>query len=193
MNEPFAVGDYLCWPYHPFSGDLSKNDLILDTCAAHPERFTLPMTRNDIRTTAAWYLTDPDNMAWEVWQGGTFSGILLLDHVVPRLDARWHFVFFDANLIGKQQLLREFLRRAFDELPLERISLEIPANVASLISFARRKLGFRYEGETDLPIANMSPVWIARMGSRREHAYFDGTTWHDIMLLRLLKGEQHAA
>jgi len=59
---------------------------------------------------------------------------------------------------------------------VERLSLEIPENVASLISFARRKLGFTYEGGD-------------RKGARREHSHFDGTRWHDTMLLRLLKSE----
>ena len=133
------------------------------------------MTRQDIRVTAAWYLTDPSNLVWEVWRGTSFVGIILLDRIVPNVDARWHFVFFDGNLIGKQAVLLEFVRRAFT-LPLERLSLEIPENVASLISFARRKLGFTYEGGD-------------RKGARREHSHFDGTRWHDTMLLRLLKSE----
>lgn len=175
MFEPWAVGDYLVVPYRPFVGNQQKNALILEECAKHPERFTLPMTRQDIMTTAAWYLTDPNNLAWEVWKGGTMCGILLLDRIVPRVDARWHFVFFDGELVGKQALLREFLRRAF-ALPLERVSIEIPENVRSLISFVRRRLDFQYEGGD-------------QQGARREHSHFDGTRWHDVMLLRLLRSE----
>ena len=175
MFEPFAVGDYLVVPYRPFVGNQQKNTRILEECAKHPERFTLPMTRADIMTTAAWYLTDPGNLAWEVWNGSEIIGILLLDRIVPRVDARWHFMFFDGNLVGKQALLQEFVRRAFT-LPLERLSMEVPENVASLISFVRRKLGFSYEG------GNLK-------GSRRERSHLDGERWHDVILLRLRKSE----
>ena len=171
--DPFAVGSYLVVPYRPFVGNQAKNARILDECVKHPERFTLPMARADIMTTAAWYLTDPNNLAWEVWNGSEILGIFLLDRIVPGVDARWHFVFFDGNLTGKQALLFAFLERAF-AVPLERISLEVPENVASLISFVRRKLGFQYEGGD-------------RKGSRREHSHYDGVRWHDVVLLRLLR------
>ena len=173
MNEPFAVGAYLCVFYQPFSGNPAKNDRILEECAAHPERFTLPMTRNDIRTTAAWYLTDPENFAWEVWKGGAICGILLIDRVVPQIDARLHFVFFD-GLLGKRALLEAFIQRAFEALKFQRLSLEIPETEGNnLVNFARRKLGFDYEGKS-------------RQGSRRERSYFDGAAWRDVILLRRL-------
>ena len=175
MNTPWAVGEYLVVPYQPFQGNLEKNEVILAACEAHPERFTVPMTRGDMRASVAWMLTNPLSLTWEVWRGGELVGILHLDRIVPNVDARWHFVFFDGELVGKQALLQEFMRRAF-ELPLERLSIEIPENVASLISFVRRKLGFSYEG------GNLK-------GSRREHSHFDGKRWYDIILLRLRRTE----
>lgn len=192
MLEPFAVGPLLCVRYRPFAGNLSKNDVILDECAAHPERFTLPMTRDDIRTTAAWYLTDPDNMAWEVWRASTLVGIFIVDRITPTVDARWHFIFFD-GLVDKRTLLHEFLRRLFAALQLQRVTLEVPEHMAKFISFAR-KLGFRYEGEGRPAARGVNMTWAARQGSRRERAYLDADgAWHDVIQLRLLASELHAS
>jgi RimJ/RimL family protein N-acetyltransferase len=188
--EPFAVGPWLVVPYRPFVGSTSKNDRILAECVAHPERFTLPMTRDDIRTTAAWYLTDPNNLAYEVWRAGSLVGIFLLDRIVPAVDARWHFVFFDGELVGKLALLHEFLRRLFDALALQRITLEAPVNAVQLISFARRKLGFRYEGENRMSDKPVSMKWAAGQGSRRERSYLSASgEWLDVVCLRLLVSE----
>ena len=177
----FAVGDFLCVPYRPFAGPLSKNDTMFEACLAHPERFTLPMTRGEIRATVASVVTNPENAVWEVWRGSAFVGILLLDRIVPGLDARWHFVFFDDELLGKLALLKEFARRCFADWHFERLTFEVPEHLAVLTSFARRKLGFRYEGER--PGLRKQ----AALGSRRERAYFDGTTWRDVVVMRLLK------
>lgn len=194
MNEPFAVGPWLVVPYRPFVGALSKNDRILEECVRHPERFTLPMTRDDIHATAAWYLTDPDNLVHEVWRGSSLVGIFLLDRIVPAVDARWHFVFFDGELVGKLALLREFLNRLFGALSLQRVTLEAPANAVQLISFARRKLGFRYEGENRMSDKPVSMRWAASQGSRRERSYLNSTgEWLDVICLRLLASERSHA
>ena len=87
-------------PYRPFQGDLSKNDRILDECVKHPERFTLPMSDQDIRITAASYLTNPANRVWEVWRGSEFVGILLLSRIVEGLDALWQSVGFYLGWLG---------------------------------------------------------------------------------------------
>lgn len=181
---PWAHGPFLVVPYQPFSGTPTKNDRILAECEKHPERFTLPMSRSDIRVNVAWYLTDPDNRVWEVWNGQQICGTFLMTRITPGVDALWHFVFFDGDLLGKRSLLTAFAERAFDELNLQRLSLEIPEHVKTLIKFARTKLGFRYEGEDRVKHES-----LAYQGSRRERAHFDGTRWSDVMLLRLLRAD----
>ena len=181
-------------PYRPFEGAADKNEHILAACEAHPERFTLPLTRDDIRLTVASYLTNPQHLVWEVWNDGTFCGIFMLSRIVPQSDALWHFVFFDGDLMGKRSLLRNFLQDiCFGQLGLQRVSVEVPENVQTLIKFVRRYLGFTYEGETALAKSEAArrvsggATWITRQGSRRERAHLLDSTWHDVLLLRVLK------
>jgi hypothetical protein len=170
----FSVAPYLVVPYRPFVGATHKNDTILARCATNPERFLLSACSGDPQTLIARTLTDPANAAWEVWQNDAFIGILMLDHIVPFVDARWQFVFFDDELASKTLLLREFARRCFVELGLQRLTFEAPEHMAVLTGFVRRKLGFAYEGGD-------------RHGSRRERAYCDAEgRWHDVTTLRLL-------
>ena len=167
----FAVESYLCTPYRPLAGALAKNDAILAACVAHPERFLVSPRSGDPRVLVARAVTDPDNAVWEVWQNDTCCGILLLDRIVPGIDARWQFVFFDDDLASKLALLREFARRCFADAGLHRLTFEAPSHMTTLLKFARAKLGFKPEAG-------------ARGLSRRERAYHDGAAWHDLVTLR---------
>jgi hypothetical protein len=179
----FAVEPYLVTPYRPLTGALSKHDAIRDTCLAHPARFLVSPRSGDPGALIAHTLADPANAAWEVWRGGTLVGILWLDRIVAGIDARLQFAFFDDELGSKEPLLQAFIARCYADFGLVRLTTEVPECMSNLIGFVRRKLGFRYEGETHAPAS------VARRGSRRERAYWDGTRWHDIMVLRHL-GEE---
>ena len=179
----FAIEPYLITPYRPLVGALSKHDRIRDMCALHPERFLASPRSGDPALAVARHLAHPDNACWEVWRGGTLAGILTLDRIVAGLDARLQFVFFDDELASKVPLLQAFIARCYTEFGLARLTFEVPEHMSNLIGFVRRKLGFRYEGEMQAPAA------VARRGSRRERAYWDGTRWHDIMVLRHLAEE----
>lgn len=119
-------------------------------------------------------------MVWEVWRNGEFLGIIVLDRIVAGIDARLQFVFFDDELGSKEPLLQAFIARCYADFGLVRLTTEVPECMSNLIGFVRRKLGFRYEGELQAPAS------VARRGSRRERAYWDGTRWHDVMVLRHL-------
>lgn len=179
MFSPFAVGDYLVVSYRPFVGASHKNDAVLVHAVRHPERFLVSPLSGDPQVLVAQLLTDPRNAAWEVWRSDTFIGILCLDRVVPRIDARLQFVFFDDELANKATLLNDFVKRCFDDFGLTRITYEAPANMTMLTGFVRRKLGFGYEG-SDFE----SHAGFASVGSRRQRAYFDGERWHDLIVLR---------
>lgn len=168
MIEPFAIESYLCVPYRPFVGNAAKNELILARCEAYPERFLASPRSGNPRMLVAAMLTDPDNLAWEVWQSGGLCGIILLDRIVPSIDARMHCVFFDDELVSKVTLVRGFMARCVTELLFERLTLEVPAHMTTLTGFARRKLGFVEEG-------------------RRLRAYHDGLAWHDLVTLGILR------
>lgn len=160
----FERDGFLLTPYKPLWGAAEKNDAILDACVAHPDRFMVSACSGDPRLAVASLLTDPDNAAWEVWRGASFSGIIVLDRIVPHVDARLQLVFLDDELASKATLLGEFVERCFSELGLHRVTFEAPANMTTLISFVRRKLSFVPEG-------------------KRVSAYHDGTQWRDVAVL----------
>lgn len=160
----FGLDGFLCIPYRPMTGAVTKNDAILDACQAHPDRFLVSPRSGDPRVLVARLLTDPDNAVWEVWRGSTFVGILCLDRIAPRVDARLQFVFFDDELASKAPLLNDFVVRCFSEFDLHRLSFEAPMHMTTLTGFVRRKLGFTPEGT-------------------RTEAYFDGARWHDMAQL----------
>lgn len=179
-----------------------KLDRIIEAAAEHPQWFSGDSTESQRREAAQWFLTNPQHMVWEVWRDEELVGILLLWRIIPRVDALLHFVFFDRNLVGKVRLLRRFLRYCFTDLGFQRLSLEVPEDVEKLISFARRKLAFRYEGEdaikshplvADLERATGSSgnphTWVASVGSRRERAHWRSGTWHSVVCLRLTAPE----
>ena len=168
----FSRDGLLVVPYRPWVGASSKNDATLAHAAAHPERFLVSPLSGDPAVLVAQLLTDPRNGAWEVWRSDTFLGIISLDRVVPRIDARLQFVFLDDELASKSALLCEFVQRCFDDLGLARLTFEAPANMTMLTGFVKRKLRFVPEGT-------------------RASAYFDGERWHAVTTLRkLAAGEE---
>lgn len=183
-------------------GGEAKLEMILGHAMEHHEWFGAESTPEDRRQSALWLLTHPYHLTWEVWRGSELVGILLLWRITPKVDAVVHFVFFDRNLVGKVRLLRNFLRYCFDDLGFQRLSMEVPEDVEKLISFARRKLSFRYEGESAVQshplVADLERwrgkdgkpnVWAASVGSRRERSHWRDGKWLDTICLRLLAPE----
>lgn len=172
---------------HPF-----ENTLLLDAFVAHPEFLNYPHSQEEARAIGAHLLTDPSHFIWASYNDKDLTGVILLTRIVPRVDALLHFFFIDQNLAAKRKLLQNIIGYCFTDLGLNRLSMEVPEGVR-LERFARKVLNFRLEGETrqrnpELP-KSLSDNWVARQGSRREQGYFDGTTWSDILLLRLLASE----
>ena len=159
-----ASAGLLATPLSIFAGAADKADRVIAACLAHPERFLVSPRSGDPQVLVARLLTDPDNAVWEVWRNDTFLGILLLDRIVPRVDARLHLVFFDDELASKAALLNDFVSRCFSEYGLHRVTFEAPAPMTTLTGFVRRKLGFAPEGQ-------------------RAAAYHDGARWHDLATL----------
>lgn len=194
-------------PYRAFTGreavDERRNQTILDSVAGLPNVFPLTTSLDERKVVVAQYLTDPQNVAWEVWRGGDLTGILLMTRIVRGLDALCHLAFFDRRLLDKRQMILNTMGWAFRELDLRRLTLEIPEHLEPLIRFARTKLGFRYEGEhlaAAHPVAlkvrdagvNGEGQWMAHFGSRREMSHWDGAQWRDVVTLVLLREEFEA-
>lgn len=195
-------GECLAVPYTPERGGEAKVQKILDAASANPQWFNGPSEPAERQQLAFWLLHHPEHLPWEVWRDGELVGILLLRRITPKTDALLSFVFFDHNLVGKVGLLQRFLGYCFTDLGFQRISMEIPQDVEKLVSFARRKLAFRYEGESavknhpliaDLKRATGSSgnphTWAASQGSRRERAHWREGVWLDLICLRLTASE----
>jgi hypothetical protein len=199
LSDAVASGQYLAVPFHFSERRPHVNTVIVEGCINLP-LFPLPMTADERRVATASFLTNPEHLVWEVWRGGDLCGVLTLSRITKGLDALAHLAFFDRQLIGRHKLVLTMIEWAFRELGLRRLSVEIPEHFPPLISFCRRKLGFRYEGErgiaaSQLPIVleaagvNNPDSYAAKLGSRREQAHFDGTVWRDIVCLRVLREE----
>jgi len=194
-----------CLPYNWAVGNPEKNTLLLNHLAEHPLWFSVAMSPEEARVNAAYFATSNEYWKWEVWSAGTLCGMLLLSRVIPKCDALFHFTLFPASqtgvtLFSARRLLWNFLGYAFDAFDLQRISAEVPEHSPKLVHYLRQRLGFRYEGETDIARLQKNkgvvkfdvpgaPTWIAAQGSRRDNAHWDGSKWSDLILLRLLRSE----
>ena len=192
------MAELVLTPYRWYLGDPNRNEKILDEFVAHPEWCTIPLEADELRVVAAAALTAHDSMAWECWREGELVGILLLTRVMPKVDALFHFLFFDHNLVGKRLLLKRFFQSVFEDLGLHRISMEASEHQHKYIKFCRT-IGFLYEGEAkagtigDGQRLDRPAKGLAEYGSRREQAYCYKGKWLDIQLLRLLpKDVAHA-
>jgi RimJ/RimL family protein N-acetyltransferase len=194
------VWDYLMVLFDPARG---WGDRLATLAAKYPHWISAPTEPADRERILFALVTAPGNLAWEVWRGSDIVGVVLLTDICPLVDARLHFAFFDGSLTSKTRLLRRFLAYCFTDLRFQRITVQCPDFIETLISFYRRKLGFRYEGET---LAREHPavaelgahstgkmqnpnVWVASRGSRRERAHWHDGAWHDVICLRLTAPE----
>jgi hypothetical protein len=186
----------LAKPYDPFEGDATKNTLILDALTSQPRLLPFPVSPEEARPIWASILTSSGHVVFEVWKDAEIVGVIWLTRIIPRVDATLNFHMFDRDWVGKRKLLQNFLAYCFRPLPdglqLHRLSLEVPEG-SKAERFARRVLRFRLEGESrprnpELPKA-LSDDFVARQGSRRERARWDGETWSDVVMLRLLAEE----
>ena len=201
------MANLIAVPYEMGRGGIDKSTRILDYMCDHPLWFSSSLSKEEIRVNSAWMLTNPEYHKWEVWNGGRLAGMLVLNRIVPPVDALFHFTLFPysesgVTLFGARKLLWNFLGWAFDQYGLRRISMEVPEHHPKLIRFARQKLGFRYEGEgnharfSKLPIKDdpSSRAAVALAGARKEGAHYNPKTgeWDDVVLLRLLRRDYEA-
>jgi len=199
----------LAVPFQPLNVNERTAESLLNGMLSVPAIFPAPGNLDERRILIASILSDPLNRVWLVWQNGGLIGCLLLTHIVPKIDAQCHFVFFDRTLFGRKALLWNLMGKVFHEYDLQRLTVEVPEYLTPLYKFVRKKLNFRLEGE---PTASAHPLtekvktavkpyvkdgteWVARLGSRRERACLnpETQTWVDMLRLRLLRSEYEEA
>jgi len=195
----------LAVPFQPLNVNERTATSLLDGMLSVPAIFPAPGNLEERRILIASILSDPLNRVWLVWQSGSLIGCLILTHIIPKIDAQCHFVFFDRTLFGRRTLLWNLMGKVFQEYDLQRLTVEVPEYLTPLYKFVRKKLMFRLEGE---PTASVHPLtekiktavkpyvkdgteWVARLGSRRERACLnpETQTWTDMIRLRLLRSE----
>jgi hypothetical protein len=196
----------IAMPFVPFDGikcSLSDENAtkLLEGILNVPAIFSSPGTRDERRVQIASMLTNPKNKVWTVWEGANMVGVTVLVGIAYGIDAEAHFVFFDRKIFGRKALIYKLLGVIFQELKLQRVSVEIPEHLTPLIRFVRSKLHFKYEGEdlaSEHPMTkklseyvNNTAKWVASIGARRERAYWreDTGEWVDLIRLRLLRSE----
>lgn len=195
----------LAVPLNPLRLSERTATSLLDGMLSVPAIFPVPGTVEERRILIASILSDPLNRAWLVWNGGNLTGVLLLTHIIPQVDAQAHFVFFDRTLFGRKALIWNLMGKVFQEYDLQRLTVEVPEYLTPLYKFVRKKLMFRLEGEGIAeqhplviqklnPYVPNGPTWVARLGSRRERACWNPETseWSDLLRLRLLREEYNA-
>lgn len=190
-------------PYIWDSGNPAKNTKILDFVCAHPYWVTTPLDEEGRRITWAGVMVNPQNLIREVWDGGELVGMLYLGDITTRVNGVVHWMFLDHKLTGKRQILLDWFGQCFIEQDLQRLTVYCPEFVPTLEHYARRKLGFKYEGEdlarklSGLERLKKDPhhrpdLDVARLGSRRERSHWYEGQWWDITVLRLLRTEYEA-
>ena len=195
----------LAVPLDPLNLTERTAQALLDGMLSVPAIFPTPGTTEERRVLIASILSDPLNRTWLVWHGGTLTGVLLLTHIIPQVDAQAHFVFFDRTLFGRKGLIWNLMGKVFQEYDFQRLTVEVPEYLTPLYKFVRKKLMFRLEGEGVAeqhplvikqlnPYVPNGPTWVARLGSRRERACWNPETseWSDVLRLRLLRSEYAA-
>lgn len=198
----------LAIPYQWNQGWLEKNTIILDWIAQHPFWVSAPRTPDDLRVEATAVLVNAkDHDILELWNGGKFAGLAIAHRIHPDVDCLFHFFLLPGTtLLRARKLLWEVLGYFFEKYDLQRISMEVPESREKYLRFLVGKLGFAFEGFAHAEkheLANrllgkefgalhiqttaMAASWLARIGARRECAYWDGERYRDILLLRLLR------
>lgn len=192
-------GDYLMVL---FDADRGWGEICARLASQYPHWISSPTDSDEERAQILFsILTGPTNIVWEVWKESELAGVIVLTDIIPLVDARLHFAFFDHSLVGKTRLLQRFLAYCFTDLRFQRISVQVPEFFGTLLSYYRRKLHFKYEGEltakahpTVAQMRQRSPgdevhVWVAKSGSRRERAHWHKDKWHDVLCLRITAPE----
>ena len=216
MSESIHAGLFHALPLNILQNP-AKVSYIVDRLVEHEDEWSdYQKGRRDIALArlAEHYRADGTHIS-EVWRlaAGDITepelcGLVAFTDILPNVNAAFHPVFFDGqfrNLMGKTQFLLRSLDWAFRSWGLHRISLEMPETKFSLIDYARKKLGFRFEGERRTirqrraaefghlkrrSWREITPSSIeAEWGSRRYQALMQGGQWRDVLLLSVTAEE----
>jgi RimJ/RimL family protein N-acetyltransferase len=101
-------------------------------------------------------------------------GILYITKIVPGVEAKAHFTFWDGRLKGREQLILEMCAHVVRKLHLHRLYAEVPLYALPTIKFVER-LGFVKEGRMREAIRYKGSWFDVNLYSLLEHEVTNGT------------------
>ena len=116
--------------------DVLFNDFIRGDYKAFVNHFIVQIDGQPSATGLIWDVDD--------------VGIILLNDIVPFKSAMAHFVFWDKRFRGREELIRQMIRYAFETYRFRRIRVEVPLYAAETKKAVER-VGFIQEGRMKKP------------------------------------------
>ena len=103
------------------------------------------LTRGDVNNFLR-FIMDKDSIWLEIYDSGRFDGIVCLTNLQKVIDTDAHVIFFDREVANKVDICKAVVHWAFDTLPLQRMSVDVPVIYHRTIRLVRN-IGFKHEGE----------------------------------------------
>lgn len=92
------------------------------------------------------FITEPNSIWLEICEEETLAGIVCFTRLERIVDADAHILFVDRDLADKVPVCKAIVSWAFDNLPLQRISVQTPFYYYATIRMVK-EVGFKIEGE----------------------------------------------
>lgn len=104
------------------------------------------------------------------WVIDDFIGVYYMTHIIPGIEARVHYTFFDRRHTGREMLTKEMLKYAINRYKFQRLGVEIPTYASKHTFKFVEDLGFQREG-------------------RKRKCIFYKEEWRDVILYGILAEE----
>jgi hypothetical protein len=105
-----------------------------------------------------------------IWVVDDFVGLFYMTDIVPGIDAKTHYTFFDGRHKGREELTKGMIKFVFEKYNFVRLSTEVPLFVTDHVFKFVKLLGFRGEG-------------------RKRKARFFKSEWFDVITYGILREE----
>lgn len=115
------------------------------------------LTRGDV-VNFVNYITSTDTFWLEISENGRQAGIVVLENMGKVVDVEAHVLFFDRDLASKVPVCKAIVRWLFEQLPIQRITVQIPEIYMAPIRLVNQ-LGFKKEGKKRQAVL-ISGKWI---------------------------------
>lgn len=112
------------------------------------------------------------------WVVDDFVGVYYMTHIVPGVDAKVHYTFFDRRHRGRIELTREMIKYVFRKYNFRRLSVEIPLYMAQHRNDTLRINAFTF----------VQQLGFKREGRKRQAIWYNNS-WFDLGLYGILKEE----